>query len=127
MSLLGLATILGEERPGTEFVAFHRGAPVSIARLRGEIRHNARRFDRLEIRRALLCCEDAYPFVVGLLALLKIGADIVLPPNLQSGTIAGLADDFDALVTDAILIDEARALAIEPAEPSAVPLSLGAA
>jgi len=125
MSLLPLSEILGDARPGAHIVALRDGAAISLARLRGETAHNAQRLGALGLRRALLLCEDGYSFIVGFLSLLRIGADIVLPPNLQSGTIAALADRFDALVTDRDPADGgARALTIEPAEPSARPLSL---
>jgi acyl-coenzyme A synthetase/AMP-(fatty) acid ligase len=125
MSLVPLSEILGDARPGTQIVALRDGAPISLARLRGETVHNAQRLGALGLRRALLLCEDGYCFIVGLLSLLRIGADIVLPPNLQIGTIAALADSFDAIVTDRAPADcGARALTIEPAEPSERPLSL---
>lgn len=124
MSLLRLPALLGEEFAGTEPVALCNGMPMTRARWRGDIRHNAARFERSGVRRALLCCEDAYQFLVGLVALLAIGADIVLPPNLQSGTIAALANDFDALVTDGRALGGVRTLALESAEPSAAPLRL---
>jgi acyl-coenzyme A synthetase/AMP-(fatty) acid ligase len=125
MSLVPLSEILGAARPGAQIVALRDGAAIRLAQLRGETAHNAQRLSALGLRRALLLCEDGYSFIVGLLSLLRIGADIVLPPNLQSGTIAALADSFDAIVTDRDPADcAARALTIEPAEPSARPLSL---
>ena len=41
-------------------------------------------------RRAALACEDTYLFTVGLFALLHVGAEVLLPPNAQPGTLADL-------------------------------------
>jgi len=126
MSLQRFAELLEGGRPGTHRVALREGALVDLAQLRGEVAHNAGRFGALGLGRAVLLCEDGLSFVVGLLALLRIGADIVLPPNLQPGTLAGLADAYDAIITDRPSTALARSVALEPAEPSARPFAVDA-
>jgi acyl-coenzyme A synthetase/AMP-(fatty) acid ligase len=126
IALLTFAEILDDTRPGSHRVACRNGERIDLAQLRGEVAHNAENFERLGVRRAVLHCEDGYGFVVALLALLRIGADIVMPPNLQPGTIAGLCDRFDAIVTDQAASALARRIALEPAAPSARPFRFDA-
>lgn len=52
---------------------------------------------------AVLACDDTYAFAVGWFALLHVGADIVLPPNGQSGTLAAFADRSILVVDDTVL------------------------
>jgi acyl-coenzyme A synthetase/AMP-(fatty) acid ligase len=124
VSFLPLREVLGDARPGGHVIAARGGVPLTLGRLRAETAHNAERLGRCSIRRALLVCEDSFCFVVGLLALLQIGADIVLPPNTQSGTLAGLGDAFDALVTDARRSDRPRDFVLESREGQAGPFTL---
>lgn len=124
MSLLALSELVGGARPAGHVVASRAGAPLTLGRLRAEAAHNAERLQRAGVRRALLVCEDSFSFVVGLVALLQLGAEIVLPPNTQGGTLARLDGAFDALVTDRTLRDDARDFVLEPRETSAGPLAL---
>jgi len=47
-------------------------------------------------QRWLLAHDNSYHFAIGFFALLATGKHIVLPPNTQTGTLATLADFFDA-------------------------------
>ena len=50
--------------------------------------------------RWLLADDDPLAFIAGLLALLHAGKQVVIPPNTQPGTLAALADAFDARFDD---------------------------
>lgn len=126
MSFLPLRDVLSDARPIGHVVAVRGGAALRLGRLRAEIAHNAERLGRAGIRRALLVCEDSFCFVVGLCALLQIGADIALPPNTQSGTLARLGDAFDALVTDAPRPDRPQDIVLEPKDADAGAAALDA-
>jgi len=39
---------------------------------------------------AALACKDSESFAIGLFALLHVGTEVILPPNCQPGTLAGL-------------------------------------
>jgi len=63
--------------------------------------------DDLEARhekRWLLAAADAQSFAIGLLALIHAGKEIVVPPNLQAGTLTALAGVFDARLSEADLV-----------------------
>lgn len=87
MSLVPLARLLSDGRREDLAIARRDGVPMSLGRLRADTAHEALRLRRLGVRRAVLGAEDGYHFIVGLLALLEIGADILLPPNLQPETL----------------------------------------
>jgi acyl-CoA synthetase (AMP-forming)/AMP-acid ligase II len=55
--------------------------------------------------RWLLVHDNSYRFSIGLFALLAAGKQVVLPPNVQSGTLASLGD-LPVLSPDPIAIDE---------------------
>src|SRR5260221_5718269 len=65
-----------------------------------DLNHNADLIHARRIQRGAMVCADAYRCIVGLLALIRIGASVILPPNEQPGTLRGLQPEFDALVTD---------------------------
>jgi acyl-coenzyme A synthetase/AMP-(fatty) acid ligase len=122
MSVLRLAAIMAGARPGSHTIAFQRGASISLARWRADIAHNAERLRAHRIQRGALICEDGYWFMVGLLALIRIGAKVILPPNEQSGTLRGLQPEFDALVTDSHAAEAVNKLVIEPSASEAPPM-----
>ena len=66
----------------SEFVALV-SARVGVLRQRHETRW-------------LLANDDPLAFIVGLLALLYAGKQVLIPPNTQPGTLAALADSFEA-------------------------------
>jgi len=73
---------------GQRFVAwreFSEGVGAAAARLK----------NRNEVR-WLLAADDPLSFAIGFLALLHAGKQVVIPPNAQPGTLAGLAGVVDA-------------------------------
>ena len=100
MSIVPLAAILAGARPDAHTIAFHQGQSITLARWRADIAHNAERFRARHIQRGALLCDNSYWFLVGLLALLHIGATVIMPPNEQPGTLLALQSEFDLLVTD---------------------------
>ena len=102
MRTLTLNALLAGARPDDYPIAFLAGHPMTIARWRADIAHNAARLSAAGIGRGALVCTEAYWFTVGLLALIASGARVVLPPNQQPGTLRDLQPEFDALVTDSI-------------------------
>jgi acyl-coenzyme A synthetase/AMP-(fatty) acid ligase len=100
MAIVTLDALLARGRPATNPIAYLGDEPVTLERWRADIVHNAERLAALHIRRGALICEEGYWFIVGLLALIRIGARVILPPNEQPGTVRGLQPEFDVLVTD---------------------------
>lgn len=100
MAIVTLEALLAGGRPATHPIAYLGDEPVTLERWRADIVHNAERLAALQIRRGALICREGYWFIVGLLALIRIGARVILPPNEQPGTVRGLQPEFDVLVTD---------------------------
>ncbi|MBI3759847.1 MAG: acyl-CoA synthetase [Deltaproteobacteria bacterium] len=116
MGVIGLAALIAGARPDTHPIAFHKGEMITLARLRGDVAHNADLLLTRRVQRGAMVCADAYPFIVGLLALIRIGAGVILPSNEQPGTLHGLQPEFDALVTDSDATHPAHRIALESAE-----------
>lgn len=110
-----LARLREGERRENEIVAIRGTETLRLGRLCAEIVHNARRVAERGVRRGMLVCEDSFQFVVGLMALLQAGAEVVLPPNAQPGTLSSLADATDLLVTDLNRAEHPNELVLEPA------------
>lgn len=66
------------------------------AQISGQVGRVRRRHET----RWLLANDDPLVFIVGLLSLLYAGKQVVIPPNTQPGTLAALADAFDARFDD---------------------------
>lgn len=98
--MLSLAQLLVSDRPDACVVAERGGHALTLGRLRADVAANAARLMERRPRRAALFTQDSYWFLVGLLSLLQADAEILLPPNGQSGTLAAAAGDTDLLVTD---------------------------
>ena len=88
MTWLSTSTLLHQGRPPDHVVAMRDGKPIGFARFRADVAAAATHL--AGCGRAALACEDAYWFAVGLLALLQAEAEVVLPPNSQSGTLGDL-------------------------------------
>lgn len=116
-----LARLLGADRLDNEIVAIRRGEMLRLGQLRAEIAHNAKRMVERRVHRAMLVCEDSFQFVVGMMALLQAGSEVVLPPNAQPGTLQAFADEADLLVSDHNHSGVANALILESAEASQRP------
>lgn len=113
MSMLSLSDLLVGGTTNDHIVATRGTEALSLGRLRSEVAHNAHRIRRRGTRHALLICEDSYEFVVGMLALLHAGSEIVLPPNALPGTLASLSSGFDLIVSDSSHHDLANLLVLE--------------
>jgi len=125
MTIVALSDLLAGARPDTHPIAFLNGAPITLARWRADIAHNAGRLRAKRIHRTALACEEAYWFVTGLLASIHIGSSVILPPNLQPGTLRELRDEFDVLLTDTHTADAALpSLVLESSESESDPLTL---
>lgn len=116
MTLIPLSRLFAEGRPDD--------APVSdgvvFARFRSDVAGGA---VRLKVcRRGLLVASDGYWGAVGLMAMLHAGAEVVVPPNAQPGTLAAIAEEGDALVGDDLLRPSGEAAALGPLDP-ATPLT----
>jgi acyl-coenzyme A synthetase/AMP-(fatty) acid ligase len=125
VSVLGIAELLNGRRPDDLPVATRGGRVLTLARLRADVAHNAEALSG--IRRALLVSDDSYRFLTALLALLHVGANVVLPPNAQSGTLRLIGDSYDLLVSDVDRPEVARSFVIQSAAAEAAPFQLAAA
>jgi acyl-coenzyme A synthetase/AMP-(fatty) acid ligase len=122
MSIIAVAELLNGRRPDDLPVATAGGRVLTLGRLRADVAHNANAV--AGVNRALLVCDDSYRFLTGLLALLHVGADVVLPPNAQSGTLRKIGERFDLLVSDARRPELPRSILIESAEGAVAPFRL---
>ncbi len=113
MSVVSVSELLAGARPDTHCVAIKDGRQITLARFRADVSRNADLLSTRAIRRGAVVCNDGYWFVVGLLALAKIGADVILPPNAQSGTLVSLASEIDVLLTDLEAIDCEKGIALK--------------
>jgi acyl-coenzyme A synthetase/AMP-(fatty) acid ligase len=113
MSIISLSNLLAGARPDTHCVAIRDGQQITLAQLRADVSHNADRLSTRAIRRAAVVCNDGYWFIVGVLAVVKIGADVILPPNAQTGTLLSVASEVDGLLTDSEAIDHAKVIVLE--------------
>lgn len=122
MSIVSLSDLLAGARPDTHCVALKDHRQITLARLRADVSHNAQRLSARSIRHGAVVCEDGYWFLVGVLALVKIGADVILPPNSRAGTLRGLAHELDVLLTDSGVGEVASRVALESSETEAAPM-----
>lgn len=114
MTALTLSRLFADNRPADRPVAVTGGGTIGFARFRADVAGNAARVRRAGGRRGLLVTQDAYWGAVGLFALLQAGAEAILPPNAQPGTIAGLAGAWDLLLCDQPPSGGENALKLEP-------------
>ena len=98
MTWIPIEHLLAHGRPPAHPVAVRGGVPIPFARFRSDVAAAATLLAGCS--RAALACEDCYLFAVGLLALLHAGAEVLLPPNAQPGTLAEL----DMRVVDDALV-----------------------
>ena len=98
MTWIPTSHLLSEGRTPTHPIAIRGGIPIPFARLRADVAATTTLLSGCP--RAALACDDTYLFAVGLLALLHAGADILLPPNTQPGT---LSDLHIPVVTDTLI------------------------
>jgi acyl-coenzyme A synthetase/AMP-(fatty) acid ligase len=116
VSLVPLSTLLPAGRAADHRVAERAGESLIFSRLRDDVAANAARLAARDVRRGMLVTEDGYWFLVGLLALLQAGAEVVLPPNARPGTLAALHEAADAVIVDRILDGYDGALTLASAD-----------
>src|SRR5258708_324025 len=114
MSSVSLSDLLAGARPDSHCVAIWNGRRITLAQLRADVLHNADRLSTRAIRRAAVICNEGYWFIVGVLALVKIGADVILPPNAQTGTLLSVLGEVEGLLTDSWAIDHEKVIVLEP-------------
>jgi len=114
MSPVSLSDLLAGARPDSHCVAIRNDQRITLAQLRADVLHNADRLRPRAIRRAAVICNEGYWFIVGVLALMKIGADVILPPNAQTGTLLSVLGEVDGLLTDSWAIDHEKVIVLEP-------------
>jgi acyl-coenzyme A synthetase/AMP-(fatty) acid ligase len=120
VAIVPLSDLLAGARAERHCVAIQDGRPVTLARLRADVAHNADRLASGAIRRAAVVCDHGYWFVVGVLALAKIGSEVIVPLNSQPGTLQSVANQVDALLIDSDTITVGRNTLLETG-PVAVP------
>jgi acyl-coenzyme A synthetase/AMP-(fatty) acid ligase len=113
MSVVSVSGLLAGARPDTHCMAIKDGRQITLARFRADVSHNADLLSTRAIRRGAVVCNDGYWFIVGILALAKIGADLILPPNAQSGTLVSFVSEIDVLLTDLEAIDCEKRIALK--------------
>lgn len=105
MSLISISNLIAGARSDNHIAAILDGQRVTLSRLRSDVSHNADLLVSRGVRRGAVVCDSGYWFIVGVLALVKIGADVILPPNGQPGTLRMIASEVDAILTDSNATD----------------------
>ena len=123
MSLIFLSDLLAGGRPDNHCIAILEGRAVELGRLRADVSRNADILAIKRIRRGAVVCESGYWFTVGILALAKIGADVILPPNAQPGTLRTIAEEVDTILTDTRSADDAKSMLLESGEEVVAPFA----
>jgi acyl-coenzyme A synthetase/AMP-(fatty) acid ligase len=100
LSLVSVSDLLAGGRSDDHCVAILDGRRINLSRFRSDVFHNAEWLSDSSVRRGAVVCEHGYWFIVGILSLVKIGAEVILPPNAQDGTLRSIAGDVDAIVVD---------------------------
>lgn len=127
MSLVPLADLLDGARAENHPIARTAAGIARVRQLRGDVAATTSRLANHRVRRAILACDDSYRFVAGLLALLRSGAEIVLPPNRQPETLRTLGASCDAIVTDGDATGLDGAIFVAEGEGAAAPFRLDVA
>lgn len=112
MTAIPLSHLFAVGRPDTAPVA----DGINFARFRADVATNAARLKGC--RRGLLVTSDGYWGAVGLLALLHAGAEVVMPPNGQPGTLAAIAGKGDTLLSDDRLRPGGEDMALGALDPT---------
>lgn len=122
MSLVALSRLLATEGRENATVALRGDEPVDFRQFRAAVGGVVAR--ATAHRCAALVCRDSYAFCVGLFGLLHAGCEVVLPPNIQAGTLRSLRVHFDLIVDDAFIADtppaDATWAALDADRPSLV-------
>ncbi|MCE9687937.1 AMP-binding protein [Shewanella sp. AS16] len=96
-----------------QLISFNHHDIVTGALFTNQVAHYCRLLRESKITRWLLACDSSDQFAVGLCAALLAGKQVILPTNTQPGTLAQLADKFDAVLADARLCEDKPALELK--------------
>ena len=105
--------LLDGSRPPQALIAFG-GAELTYDAFRRQVSGLSRNMRGCSS--AALACKDSAAFAIGLFALLHAGAEVILPPNCQPATLAGLDTILDDEAIWAVAPDDA---ALSPIGPDA--------
>ncbi len=97
---MSLRNILHSDQNEDQPVAFTGNRSVSRLKLKQEVAGLRERVNAVDVDRWILYTNDAYPFLLGLMALLHGDATIVLPPDDKQGILSFCADNANAALTD---------------------------
>lgn len=116
-ALTPLHSLLSSSRPD-EYQACHNGERfVPWREFAGRVAARTAQFKACTETRWLLASDDPQNFAISLLALLHAGKQVAIPPNTQPGTLAQLADTFDTIVSDEVLVSHADPASLQPIDP----------
>jgi acyl-coenzyme A synthetase/AMP-(fatty) acid ligase len=74
--------------------------------------------------RWIITSNDTLDFSIQLLALIYAGKQVIIPPNTQAGTLAQLAGEFDAIVSDALASIESSPSELSSIDPQTTIIDL---
>ncbi|MBE0531785.1 MAG: acyl-CoA synthetase [Rhodospirillales bacterium] len=100
MKPMSFASILAQAEYDGVAVSWRAGAVLTRRDLLADTAAMAAAVVAAGCRRGAVVSSDSYLFLVAVLGLTSAGATAVVPPNVQPGTLAGLAGAFDHLVSD---------------------------
>jgi acyl-coenzyme A synthetase/AMP-(fatty) acid ligase len=97
-----LSTLMTKGRPDAYPVCYCADSTITWQTFSDSIKALAHGLSLRTEARWLISSQNALDFTIQLMALLYAGKQVVIPPNLQSGTSANLASEFDAVVSNDI-------------------------
>jgi acyl-coenzyme A synthetase/AMP-(fatty) acid ligase len=101
-TFIPLSTLMSQGRPDAYPVCYSVDSTITWRTFSNSIRALAYGLSLRAEARWLISSQNALEFTIQLMALLHAGKQVVIPPNLQSGTRADLASEFDAVVSNDI-------------------------
>jgi hypothetical protein len=116
VSLVLVSDLLAGSRLPEHCIAISGSERINLARFRADILYNAEWLAAQSVKRGATVCDSGYWFIVGLLALLKVGADVILPPNSQTGTLRSLEGEIDLLLIDCDTIGARKEHRLRPSQ-----------
>ncbi|MDY0873329.1 AMP-binding protein [Dongia rigui] len=95
-----LATLLVGDEPDDGVIALRGAERIDLRRFRDDIASNAARLAAANCRHGLLATADTYWCAVGMMALFRIGATVVMPQNATPGAALAIGGAWDLIITD---------------------------
>ncbi|MFQ6371998.1 AMP-binding protein [Shewanella sp. YIC-542] len=90
---------------GQQLISFNHHDIVTGGLFATQVHHLHQQLLACEQPRWLLACDSSDQFAVGLCAALLAGKQLILPANIQPGTLGELSDEFDGVLSDQPLWD----------------------